>query len=52
MLEVVVAARFWGLGPAIAAATLASASYSYYFLPPAGFGIEPAIAAVPSPADT
>ena len=39
-LNVVVAARFWGTGPALCAAAVASGAYSYYFLPPAGFGIE------------
>src|SRR5439155_2299954 len=40
LLDVVVAARFWGTGPALLAAGSASAAYSYYFLPPAGFAIE------------
>ncbi len=40
LLDVVVVARWWGLGPALTAAALGAASYSYYFLPPAGFGIE------------
>jgi two-component system sensor histidine kinase KdpD len=40
LLDVVVVARIWGLGPALTAATLGAAAYSYYFLPPAGFGIE------------
>jgi two-component system sensor histidine kinase KdpD len=39
-LDVVVAARLWGTGPALCAAAMAAAAYSYYFLPPAGFGIE------------
>src|SRR5262245_13102571 len=39
-LDVVVAARFWGTGPALCAAALGSVAYSYYFLPPEGFGIE------------
>jgi len=40
LLEVVVAARFWGTGPALFSAAAGAAAYSYYFLPPAGFGIE------------
>ena len=40
LLDVVVVARVWGLGPALFAAALGSAGYSYYFLPPFGFGIE------------
>jgi two-component system sensor histidine kinase KdpD len=40
LLDVVVVARFWGTGPALAAAASGAAAYSYYFLPPAGFGIE------------
>jgi len=40
LLDVVVVARFWGIGPALFAAASGAASYSYYFLPPAGFGIE------------
>jgi K+-sensing histidine kinase KdpD len=39
-LDVVVVARFWGTGPALLAAALGSVAYSYYFLPPEGFGIE------------
>src|ERR1041384_1470769 len=39
-LNVVVAARLWGTGPALCAAAVAAGAYSYYFLPPAGFGIE------------
>ena len=40
LLDVVVVARFWGTGPALLAAASAAARFSYYFLPPAGFGIE------------
>jgi K+-sensing histidine kinase KdpD len=40
LLDVVIVARFWGPGPALAAAASGAAFYSYYFLPPAGFGIE------------
>jgi K+-sensing histidine kinase KdpD len=40
LLDVVVVARFWSVGPALFAAAVGAASYSYYFLPPAGFGIE------------
>jgi len=39
LLDVVVAARFWGMASALIAAALAAASYSYYFLPPEGFAI-------------
>jgi two-component system sensor histidine kinase KdpD len=39
-LDVVIVARFWGTRPALVAAAAASACYSYYFLPPEGFGIE------------
>jgi two-component system, OmpR family, sensor histidine kinase KdpD len=40
LLNVVVVARFWGMGPAVLAATSAAAFLSYYFLPPHGFEIE------------
>lgn len=40
LLFVLVIARAWGTGPALLASATASLSYSYYFLPPAGFGIE------------
>lgn len=40
LLDVVVVARFWGTGPALFVAALNSACYSYFFLPPVGFGIE------------
>jgi K+-sensing histidine kinase KdpD len=42
LLDVVVVARLWGMGPALAAAASGAGAYSYYFLPPAGFGIEDA----------
>jgi K+-sensing histidine kinase KdpD len=40
LLIVVIAARLWGTGPALFAAASGAACYSYFFLPPAGFGIE------------
>jgi K+-sensing histidine kinase KdpD len=40
LLAVVIVARFWGTGPALFAAASGAAAYSYYFLPPEGFGIE------------
>jgi K+-sensing histidine kinase KdpD len=40
LLNVVIVARFWGTGAALFAAATSAACYSYYFLPPAGFGIE------------
>jgi K+-sensing histidine kinase KdpD len=40
LLDVVVVARFFGTGPALVAAAAGAAAYSYYFLPPEGFGIE------------
>jgi K+-sensing histidine kinase KdpD len=42
LLAVVVAARLCGLGPALLAAGLGAAAYSYFFLPPEGFGLESA----------
>src|SRR5436190_2686056 len=42
LLDVVVVARLWGTGPALVSAATGAAAYSYYFLPPAGFGIEDA----------
>ena len=42
LLDVVVVARLWGTGPALLAAATGSGAYSYYFLPPEGFGIEDA----------
>jgi len=40
LLDVVIAARLWGTGPALFAAATGAGAYSYFFLPPAGFGIE------------
>ena len=40
LLDVVIIARFWGTGPALVAAASGAAAYSYFFLPPDGFGIE------------
>jgi K+-sensing histidine kinase KdpD len=40
LLDVVIVARLWGTGPALVAAASGAGAYSYYFLPPAGFGIE------------
>ena len=40
LLDVVIVARLWGTGPALVAAASGAGTYSYYFLPPAGFGIE------------
>jgi two-component system sensor histidine kinase KdpD len=40
LLFELIIARAWGIGPALLASATASLSYSYYFLPPAGFGIE------------
>jgi K+-sensing histidine kinase KdpD len=40
LLDVVVVARWFTLGPALTTAALGAAAYSYFFLPPAGFGIE------------
>jgi two-component system sensor histidine kinase KdpD len=40
VLNVVIVARFWGMGSALVAAALSAAAMSYYFLPPAGFEIE------------
>src|SRR5438094_97571 len=40
LLDVLVVARFWGTGPALAAAASGAGALSYFFLPPAGFGIE------------
>ena len=40
LLDVVVVARLWGTVPALVAAASGAAAYSYYFLPPEGFGIE------------
>src|SRR5262245_24370527 len=40
LLDVLVVARLWGTGPALVAAASGAGAYSYFFLPPAGFGIE------------
>ena len=40
LLFVLIVARAWGTGPALLASASAALSYSYYFLPPVGFGIE------------
>lgn len=40
LLDVVVVARLFGFGPALLAASLGAAAYSYWFLPPEGFGLE------------
>jgi K+-sensing histidine kinase KdpD len=40
LLDVLIVARLWGTGPALVAAASGSGAYSYFFLPPAGFGIE------------
>src|SRR3954466_14619940 len=40
LVDVVVVARFWGTGPALVAAASGAGAHSYFFLPPAGFGIE------------
>ena len=34
LLDVVIVARFWGIGPALLAAAAAAGCLSYYFLPP------------------
>src|SRR5262249_27566972 len=39
-LNVVGGARLWGPAPALSAPAVGAAAYIYYFLPPAGFGIE------------
>ncbi len=40
LLNVVVVARLFGAAPALLAAGLGAAAYSYFFLPPEGFGLE------------
>ena len=40
LLAVLIIARTWGIGPALVASATASLAFSYYFLPPVGFGIE------------
>src|SRR5690349_8529328 len=39
LLIVLIIARTWGTGPAITASGVAALGYSYYFLPPLGFGL-------------
>jgi K+-sensing histidine kinase KdpD len=39
LLSIVIAGRMAGLGPALVGATVAAASFLYYFLPPVGFSI-------------
>jgi K+-sensing histidine kinase KdpD len=40
LLAVLIIARAWGTGPALIASASAALGFSYYFLPPYGFGIE------------
>ncbi len=40
LLDVVIVARLWGMGPALIAAASGAGVFSYYFLPPEGFLIE------------
>lgn len=40
LLDTVIVARLWGTGPALLAAASGAACYTYYFLPPPGFGLE------------
>jgi two-component system sensor histidine kinase KdpD len=40
LLAVLLSARTWGTGPALLVSVSATLGYSYYFLPPFGFGIE------------
>jgi K+-sensing histidine kinase KdpD len=40
LLDVVVVARLFGFGPALLSAGFGAAAYSYWFLPPEGFGLE------------
>src|SRR5436309_2055941 len=40
LLAVLIIASTWGTGPALLASASAALGYSYYFLPPVGFGIE------------
>jgi two-component system sensor histidine kinase KdpD len=40
LLDVVIVARLFGFGPTLLAAGLGAAAYSYFFLPPEGFGLE------------
>ena len=40
VLAVLLIARTWGTGPALAGSAAASLSFTYFFLPPAGLFIE------------
>src|SRR5262245_50782469 len=40
LLVVLLTARAWGTGPALAASATAALAFTYYFLPPAGIAIE------------
>jgi K+-sensing histidine kinase KdpD len=40
LLNVVVVARLFGFGPALVAAGIGAGAYSYFFIPPEGFGLE------------
>jgi K+-sensing histidine kinase KdpD len=40
LLDVVIVARLFGFGPTLLSAGLGAAAYSYFFLPPEGFGLE------------
>ena len=40
LLAVLIIARTWGTGPGLLASASAALSYSYFFLPPIGFGFE------------
>lgn len=40
LLAILLVARAWGTGPALFAAMCAALGFSYYFLPPVGFGFE------------
>jgi len=40
LLDVVVVARLFGFGPALLASGFGAAAYSYFFIPPEGFGLE------------
>lgn len=39
LLAVVLAGRFWGIGPALTSAFVATAALFYFFLPPVGFSV-------------
>lgn len=40
LLAVLIIARIWGTGPALLASASAALSYSFFFLPPIGFGFQ------------